>query len=74
MNDIAEAAKNNPGTVALLGMILAGGGLNFVSEGAEEEETEELTAELRQADIAQDRRHQELVDMYHDMNLRLALV
>jgi len=74
MNDVAEAAKNNPGMVALLTMVLAGGGANLLSEGAEEEESEALAIELRQADIGQDERHDELDDLFHDLDKRLSII
>ncbi len=74
MNDVAEAAKNNPGLSAVvIAMILGGGGAVW-SEGAEEEETNQFTAEFRQADVEQDKRDDELDDMFHDLDKRLALV
>jgi len=74
MNDTIEAAKNNPGVSALIAIILAGGGANFLSEGAEEEESEALAIELRQADIGQDERHDELDALFHDLDKRLAII
>jgi len=74
MNDVAESAKSNPGLIAILALVLTGGGANLLSEGAEDEESEEMATEFRLVDKAQDERHEELDDLYHDLDKRLALL
>lgn len=74
MNDIVEGAKNNPGILAILGLVLASGSVTFYTEGTEEEELQQMAAEFREADVKQNESQHDLDDRYHDLDKRMALM
>ena len=74
MNDITKAVKDNGPVTALLALVLAGGGFNFVSESEEDQALEELEQELRDADIIQNSNHNDLVIKYNELDKEIALL
>ena len=74
MSDAVEAVKNNPGVTALTTLILLFGGTTYVSEDAENDDINEMHLEFTAADNIQDARTEELDDLYHELDKRLALI
>ena len=62
--------KNSPVTAALFSIVFAAGGINAYSETTETDETESFRA----ADERQDEKHDELLQMYNDLKLEVALL
>ena len=74
MNGIVDLLKNNPGLATIFAIVLGGGGFNILSESNEDAALETLSAELHETDEIQNRKYEELLQMFNDMNLELALV
>ncbi len=73
MSEIAEAVKN-PVVSALLALVIGGGGIGFVSESGEAEESEAMTIEFREADIEQNRQHEALNEENKDLLEKLTAI
>lgn len=61
--------KEWSGIAAVIGLALGGGG-NYLSERGEGEQD----AAFREADIIQDQRQAQLLQMYNDLNLKVSLL
>ena len=66
--------KDNGGIAAILALILGGGGINLVSESAEEADRDTVITEFREADFVQDAKTDIILQKINDMNLELQLM
>jgi len=73
MTDLASLKNQSP-VLALLLLVITGGSVNYLSEGSEEEVMEQFVQELRAADIKQDDRHDDLLQMVNDLRTQVALL
>jgi len=72
MNDMT--VKNQSPAIALAVLMLGGGGVNILSEGAEEKAIQELEDRLVNADIIQDQKYDDLLQLVNDMRIEVALL
>ena len=74
VNEIAESVKATPAITTLFAIVFGAGGFNIYSESSEGSQDAEVQEEFRTADVAQDLKHDELLQMYNDLNLKVALL
>jgi len=74
MAELSKTLKDNPMLASLFAIVLGGGGFNIISESGEEEIMEQFVQELREADIIQDNKYDDLLQRYNDMNTDLKLI
>jgi len=70
MSTIIKELKNSPVVAALFSVVFAAGGINAYSETTEADDSDAFRA----ADERQDARHDELLQMYNDLKLEVALL
>ena len=66
----AQTLIKEYGGIGALITVLLGGGANIWQEGAEEA----VSDQLRQADVVQDQKYDDLLQKYNDLNTEVALL
>ena len=74
MSESTDLLKGNGPIVALLTLVLGGGGYNILSERSEETERNEVVTGFREADYIQDTKYDALLQRVNDMNTQLQLL
>ena len=74
MTESTDLLKGNVPIVALLTLVLGGGGYNILSERSEETERNEVVTGFREADYIQDTKYDALLQRVNDMNTQLQLL
>jgi hypothetical protein len=72
MAKLDELLKGNTPLYTIAAIMLSGGGLNFMSEGAEQDEREEMVEKIEAADYIQDVKHDALLALVNELRIPIA--
>ena len=73
MSKIEEALKGNGLIYAIMAVLAGGGGVNVLSEGAEEAERDSVIQKFEDADYIQDTKYEALLALVNEMRIEIAL-
>ena len=71
---IEEVIKGNGPIYAIMAVLAGGGGVNVLSEGAEEAERQNETQSRQEADYIQDTKHDALLALVNELRIELAVM
>ena len=74
MSKMDDLLKGNAPVYAILTVLASGGGINFLSEGAEEVERANESQARQEADYIQDTKHDALLALVNEMRIEVALL